>query len=191
MAVALYGNNGYKKNVNITVDASQILKPVRAIEGCDQLVSLGLVTGNAVCSGIPPGTLTSSQIVQAAKNPMGLQLGGGAATTFTGGAYTTPSAASLLSTLGITAVGEGKFIRFFWLDAPITADLTLTAGTGVTITTLGSAAAGVIICLFTAVATGVTYNQAEVYITATNVTVGSEAVHMTITKQGVTAIAPA
>jgi hypothetical protein len=180
MATPVYGNNGFKKTVNITVDASQTVKPVRALMGMNQLVNLGTTDGTIIFGGIASTTLTASQINQAAKNPMGLQLGG-ATVAWVGGNYTTPTAASLQSVLGLTSIGAGKFLRFFWLDVP-SADAVFVAGSGVTINTLGSA--GLIICKSGGLASSVTYNQAEVYVSALVVTAGSETCLMTITKQG-------
>lgn len=187
MATSVYGNNGYKKNVNITVDASQILKPVRALEGFNQLYDYSITGGT---TGGVSVDLTSSQILQAATDPMGLQLGstGGAYNLTTAGATTAAAAYALQQLLGIDgAVGHGKFLRFFWLNTP-TANITLTASAGsVLCNTLGTA--GVVLCNFTALATGVTYNAAEIYITNTAIGATTAAVLITITKQGGASVA--
>lgn len=186
MAVALYGNNGYKKSVNITVDASQTLKPVRALMGSNQLVDLS-VTGGVAGNAVTPVDLTSSQIIQAAKDPMGLQLGnqGGVYNITPGGgaSATAALALALQQLLGIdAAVGHGKFLRFFWLDRPA-ANIALQAtSTPVAINTLQST--GVILCNFTPLAAGVSYNKAEIYITNTSITAGAQSVLITITEQG-------
>jgi hypothetical protein len=189
MAVALYGNNGYKKNVNITIEASQILKPVRAIEGRNQLYDYSITGGTTGGASVD---LTSSQILQAAIDPMGLQLGstGGAYNLTAGGgpSATNALAYALQQLLGIdAAIGHGKFLRFFWLNTP-TADITLQAtSTPVAINTLGTA--GVVLCDFTALAGGVTYNSAEIYVQTTAIGATTATVLVTITKQGGAAVA--
>ena len=161
---------------NTLVDASSLLN------GTNDLNGVGAVNTLSLPGGISAGNLTTGELTEASTTTLGLQLDNAGGTyNLIDSATTAAAAAAIQTALGLTAVGQGKVLKFFWLDSPGANVLLGPNASNVTTTLLGSANQN----LFTAaIATSVTVNTAVVLVQVTNVTSGAETVLSTILQSG-------
>ena len=175
------GNNNFTSVANTTLAPSSLQDSLTALSIENQYPIVSITDVNA---GGASGNLTAAQLQEAYKSPYGLRLvaGAAAAVNLIGTATTAAAALLIQQALGLTAVGQGRMLKFFVTDTP-TGDLTLGPNAGnVTVSNLGAATADLL--QFTGLAGAGTDGTILVYVQATNVTAGAQAVLSTIVKTG-------
>jgi hypothetical protein len=177
------GNEQFHSVVNTDLSGSNLLNGLKEVDPV-----AGIFTSPNVTGGKALGILTHDDLVEAYTGGalgFGLQMDnvGGAYSFLAAAADTNAAAAAIQADLGLLEVGDSRLLKFYWLDAPVTTNVTLTplAGTKVVVKTVNSGAAGVISTIV-AGATAPTNFQALVMVTATNVTAGAETVLVNILK---------
>jgi hypothetical protein len=149
------------------------------LDGVNQVLALS--TTGAIAG---PATLTAANLATAASDPLGLQLGNtGGAYTLIANATTAANALAIQTALGINGIlNGGKLLRFYWLDAPAADAVFLpTSGANVIITALTTASQKI---FESNAGPSSSSFQAIVYVEATNVTSGAEAVSVNILQSG-------
>ena len=179
MATPIRGNGHFTRIENVSTIPSELISSYNTLSGVNEPFPVLNIAGGVTVAGNV--TITANQCSAAASEPMGLQLAGGPTGIVTLVGTTNADMASLQLALGLTAAGQSKILRFFYLDAP-TGDHTLatTAG-GWTSNTFG----GGTLNLFQAtdvVAGASSRNNVEILVTATSVTAAAETCTGTILK---------
>lgn len=174
------GNGNFTSVTNTTVEPSVLLSSVQSLNLVSPYPVVSIA--NTDTSGAS-GDLTAAQLETAYRDPFGLHLlapTSAATVNLLSSATTAAAALAVQQALGLTAVGQGRMLKFFITNEPGAALSLGPNSSNVTVTALGEASA--VLSSATGVTGGAVDGTILVYVQATNVTSGSEAVKSVIVK---------